>query len=95
MEIDENTVRKIGRLARIRIEENDFAKYQKGLTQILSWVDQLSAVNTDGIAPLTSVHIQEMPIRADVIHDGGQANAVLANAPDSALNMFAVPKVVE
>ena len=95
MDIDDKTVRKIAKLARLRIADTDVPKYQQGLSQILTWVDQLAQVNTDGIEPLTSVHVAHMPTRPDVINDGGQAQAILANAPDSALNMFAVPKVVE
>ena len=95
MHIDEKTVRKIGTLSRIEIKEGDITKYQEGLSAILSWVEQLSEVNTDGIDPLTSVHITQMPEREDIINDGDQANSVLANAPEKDLNMFAVPKVVE
>lgn len=95
MHIDEKTVRKIGNLSRLEIKEGQLGPYQESLTQILSWVEQLSEVNTDGVEPLTSVHISEMPQRADIVNDGGQANCVLANAPEKDLNMFAVPKVVE
>ena len=95
MQIDEKTVRKIGTLSRIEIKDDEVAKHQEGLTAILSWVEQLSEVNTDGIEPLTSVHITQMPEREDIINDGDQANCVLNNAPEKELNMFSVPKVVE
>ncbi len=95
MHIDEKTVRKIANLSRLNIKNEDIAHYQESLSQILSWVEQLSEVNTDGVEPLTSVHISEMPQRADIVNDGGQANCVLANAPEKDLNMFEVPKVVE
>lgn len=95
MHIDEKTVRKIAELSRLDLKDEQVAPYQESLGQILSWVEQLSEVNTDGVEPLTSVHISEMPQRDDIINDGGQANCVLANAPDKDLNMFAVPKVVE
>ncbi len=95
MHIDEKTVRKIGTLSRIEIKDDEIAKYQDGLTTILSWVEQLSEVNTNGIEPLTSIHIKQMPERDDIINEGDQANCVLTNAPEKDLNMFAVPKVVE
>jgi aspartyl-tRNA(Asn)/glutamyl-tRNA(Gln) amidotransferase subunit C len=95
MQIDQKTVHKIATLSRIEVKEEDVAKYQGSLNTILSWVEQLSEVNTDGVEPLTSVHIKQMPERADIINDGDQANCVLANAPEQELNMFAVPKVVE
>lgn len=95
MHIDEKTVRKIGTLSRIDIKDDDVSKYQNSLTTILSWVEQLSEVNTDGIDPLTSVHITQMPERDDIINEGDQANCILTNAPEKDLNMFVVPKVVE
>ena len=95
MHIDEKKVRKIGELSRLEIKDEQVAPYQKSLTQILSWVEQLSEVNTDGVEPLTSVHLSRMNPRDDIVNDGGQANCVLANAPEKDLNMFVVPKVVE
>lgn len=95
MHIDEKTVRKIANLSRLEIKEGQVVPYQESLTQILSWVEQLSEVDTDGIEPLTSVHVSQMPQRDDIVNDGGQASGVLANAPEKELNMFTVPKVVE
>lgn len=95
MNIDEQTVRRIGRLARIEINEDQIQPYATALTQILSWVEQLNEVNTDQVEPLFSVFLNQMPERDDSVNDGNQVQAILANAPDQDLNMFAVPKVVE
>lgn len=95
MVIDEKTVEKIAKLSRLRVTETEKDMQKEGLSKILSWVEQLSEVNTDSVEPLTSVHIQEMPIREDIVNDGDKARCVLANAPEKDLNMYAVPKVVE
>lgn len=95
MQIDEKTVLKIGSLSRIEIKEDEIANYKDSLSTILSWVEQLSEVDTEGVEPLTSVHIQQMPEREDIVKEGDQANCILRNAPEKELNMFAVPKVVE
>ncbi len=95
MHIDEKTVRKIAKLSRIQISDAEIPAQQEGLSKILTWVEQLGDVNTDNIAPLTSVHLTEMPIREDVVTDGDKARCILSNAPEKELNMFAVPKVVE
>lgn len=95
MHINEETVRKIAMLSRLKITDADVKKYKDSLSHILTWVDQLSGVDTKGVEPLTSVHITEMPQREDIVNDGDQANCILNNAPEKELNMFSVPKVVE
>lgn len=95
MEIDKNTVLKIAKLSRLKITEAEIPVQQDALTKILAWVEQLSEVNTDHVAPLTSVHIESAPTREDIVNDGDKARCVLSNAPEKDLNMFAVPKMVE
>ena len=65
------------------------------LNQILGWVEQLSAVDTEGVEPLTAVIEQKLRLRDDVIDDGNVRDKVLANAPDAQHGFFAVPKVIE
>lgn len=65
------------------------------LSAILGWIEQLAAVDTEGVAPMTGVARLVQPLRADRINDGGDAVAVLANAPGGIEDCFAVPKVVE
>jgi aspartyl-tRNA(Asn)/glutamyl-tRNA(Gln) amidotransferase subunit C len=68
---------------------------EQELNRILAWVEQLQEVNVDGVEPMTSVVAQKLKMRDDVVTDGGQAAAVVANAPLSEDNFFVVPKVVE
>ena len=95
MEIDKNTVLKIAKLSRLQITDAEIPPQQDALSKILTWVEQLSEVNTDNVEPLTSVHIESAPTRDDFVNDGDKARCVLSNAPEKDLNMFAVPKVVE
>ena len=95
VEITKDTVLRITKLSRLGMEEKDIPSQQKALGKILTWVEQLSEVNTDAVAPLTSVHIESAPERQDVVTDGDKARCILSNAPEKDLNMFAVPKVVE
>ena len=55
MSVDEKTVRRVARLARIKVEEKDVPVLAGELNAILAFVEQLNEVNVDGIAPLTSV----------------------------------------
>lgn len=95
MTIDAATVKRIGRLARIRVEENEVEKYQGELNAILGFVEQLNEVNVDGVEAMTSVTPMQLRRREDVISDGGYPDKIVSNAPLSEDNFFMVPKVVE
>ena len=95
MSLDPATVRRIAKLSRLHLDESDIPRVQGELNGILGWVDQLNAVNVDGVEPLTGAAVMAMRMRDDVVTDGGIAEAVLANAPDRDGPYYAVPKVVE
>jgi aspartyl-tRNA(Asn)/glutamyl-tRNA(Gln) amidotransferase subunit C len=95
MSLDKGTVRAIAELARIDVPEDELEHLAGELSGILSFVEQLGQVNTDGVQPMSSVADLVAPLRADVVTDGAQADAVLANAPDAMEGFFTVPKVVE
>ncbi len=95
MSIDNATVAAIARLARIHVPEDDRAHLARELSNILTWVEQLGEVDTEGVAPMTSVVEVALPRRADAVTDGGAAEDVLANAPKRDDGFFVVPKVVE
>lgn len=95
MSVDAATVERIARLARIRIEEDEVARYQDELNAILGFVEQLDEVNVSDVEPMTSVTPMRLRRREDVVSDGGYADRIVANAPLSEDNFFMVPKVVE
>ena len=95
MEIDGSTIHRIARLARIRIDEDHINEVSQRLTQIMNWVDQLESVDTKQVSPQYGVHLESMPQREDIVNDGGKVRDILWGAPESELNMFVVPKVVE
>jgi len=95
MSVDAKTVKRIGRLARIRIEEHEVEKYQAELNAILGFVEQLGEVDVTGVEPMTSVTPMQLRRREDKVTDGGYANRIVKNAPLSEDNFFMVPKVVE
>lgn len=95
MSVDSETVRKIARLARIAVTEDEVPGLTEQLNGILGWIEQLGEVDTTGIEPMASVMPGALRWRADVVSDGGMQDKVLANAPDAASGFFAVPKVIE
>jgi len=95
MAIDAATVRKVARLARIAEPEDRLEPLAKELSGILNWIEQLNEVDTDGVEPMTSAVATSLPMREDVVTEGGDPARVLANAPKTAGGFFVVPKVVE
>ena len=95
MQVDEATVRRIARLARIRISDAEAKGLEKELSGILDWVKQLDEVDTSAVEPMTRVVAQKLKMRDDVVTDGEIADAVTANAPLAEDHYFVVPKIVE
>ena len=95
MHVDTATVKRIARLARIKITDDEAKGLESELSGILQWVEQLAEVNTDAVEPMTTVVATELKKRADVVTDGGISDDVMANAPFAEDHYFVVPKVVE
>ena len=95
MAIDAATVRKVAKLARIAEPEEKLEKLASELNGIMTWIEQLSEVDTDGVEPMTSAVHMPAPMREDVVTEGGDASKVLSNAPKTVDGFFVVPKVVE
>ncbi|MCX7310532.1 MAG: Asp-tRNA(Asn)/Glu-tRNA(Gln) amidotransferase subunit GatC [Hyphomicrobiales bacterium] len=95
MSIDATTVKRIAHLARVAVADDEVEHLSGEINAILAFVEQLAEVKVDGVEPMTSVTPMVMKKRADVVTDGGDADAVLRNAPSTERNYFLVPKVVE
>lgn len=95
MAIDAATVRKVARLARIAEPEEKLESLAKELSSIMNWIEQLGEVDTDGVEPMTTSVAMTLPMREDVVTEGGAPEKVLGNAPKTAKGFFIVPKVVE
>ncbi len=95
MSLDAATVRRIARLARIGIEDHEIGQLQGELNSILGWIEQLSEVDVEGVAPMVGVEQAALRLRDDVVTDGAALETVLSNAPDRVGAFYAVPKVVE
>ena len=95
MSVDATTVRRIAHLARIAVAEDEVAHLQGELNAMLAFVEQLSEVDVSGVEPMTSVTPMAMKKRVDEVTDGGIAEDIVRNAPQTADNYFLVPKVIE
>jgi len=95
MSLDKTTVKNIAFLARIKVADAELDGLAGELSNILGWVEQLGEVDTEGVAPMTSVTEMAATTRRDEVNDGDDRERVLANAPDRDDGFYTVPKVVE
>ena len=95
MSIDQGTVRRIARLARISVTDDEVPHLQGEINAILAFVEQLGEVDVKGVEPMTSVTPMAMKKRRDEVTDGGDPGPIVRNAPATEDNFFLVPKVVE
>ena len=95
MALDKATVARIATLARIRVPDSDQETLAGELSHILTWVEQLGEIETEGVEPMSSVAEMTLHMRDDKVTDGNRRDEILANAPNAANGFFVVPKVVE
>lgn len=95
MSVDLATVKRVARLARIAVSDDDAQRMTGELNAILGFVEQLSEVDVSGVEPMTSVMPMKMRKRQDGVTDGNKAEDIVANAPATEDHFFVVPKVVE
>jgi len=95
MSVDLATVKRVAKLARIAVTDEEAAKMEGELNTILGFVEQLDEVDVSGVEAMTSVTPMEMKKRTDQVTDGEKAADIVANAPATEENFFLVPKVVE
>jgi aspartyl-tRNA(Asn)/glutamyl-tRNA(Gln) amidotransferase subunit C len=95
MSVDVATVKRVARLARLAVTDDEAVRMTGELNGILGYVEQLSEVDVAGVEPMTSVIPMAMKMRSDEVNDGNMADRIVANAPLTEQNFFEVPKVVE
>jgi len=95
MSVDKEVVRRVAKLARIAVEEDQLEPLSGELNTILDWVEQLGEVDVEGVEPMTSVTPMALKQRKDIVTDGNRQGDILGNAPNAREGFFAVPKVVE
>ena len=92
MQIDDELLGKLQRLAMIEIDDEHKEKVRENLSEILNFVENLNSIDTDSIT-LTSN--EKTPLRVDEPKQSTIAKEVLANAPSAQDGFFIVPKIIE
>ncbi len=95
MQIDRALLDKIAHLSRLEFDEKDAEKMMKDMSAIVTWVEQLNEVNTDGVEPLTTMSHEINVLREDEVKPHLSHEEALRNAPKKDSDYFRVPKVIE
>ena len=95
MSIDNSTVKKVAKLARLKVDANEEQNLKNELNNILEWVDKLQKVDTENIDAMLSVSNEPMTMREDIVTSKLDNRQILSNAPEKKAGFFVVPKVVE
>lgn len=95
MSLQEQEVDKIAHLARLAIDEKDVAEYANNLSNILGLVEQLSAVDTDNVEPMSHPLELSQRLREDEVTETDQREQLMKNAPMVDDGLFLVPQVIE
>lgn len=95
MALSRDDVHKIALLARLRITDAEAGGYADTLSRIFDLVEQMQAVNTDGVEPMAHPTDQPLRLRDDVVTESDQRDKFLALAPAAEAGLYLVPKVID
>lgn len=95
MAADHKEIGKIAELARIRIAADQIGRVTERIADILGMVDQLQAVDTDGIEPMSNPLDAVQRLRADEVTEADCRAAFQAIAPSVESGLYLVPRVIE
>ena len=95
MKIDKEHLYKIAHLARLEFDDSTATEMMNDMTKIISWVEKLDQVDTDGVEPLTTMSHEINALREDEVKNHLSHERALKNAPRKDADFFRVPKVIE
>ena len=95
MSIEVDEVKKIARLACLDVKEEDIQSYATNLSNILDLVEQMNAVDTSGVTPMSHPFDAVQRMREDVVTDHDRREDFMAIAPKTEDGLYLVPKVIE
>ena len=94
MSVDKEDIKKISRLARIKINDNQIEDTKNKINNIVGWFEQLGELKTDNIDILTNIHNQKLKLHEDEVNDGNISEDILKNSKDAKYGYFSVPKIL-
>ena len=95
MKISKEEVLQTAELARLEFNDEELEKFTDQLGDILTYIDELSELNTDDVEPTSHVLEISTPLRDDIVKQTIEVEDALKNAPEREDDFFVVPKVIE
>ena len=95
MSLQQSEIRTIARLARLAVSEEQIPEYQQALGNILGLVEQMQAINTDGVEPLAHPLEIGARLRPDEVSETDQREKFQQIAPETDKGYYLVPRVLE
>jgi len=95
MSLARDDVEKIAHLARLAVDEDELDSVAAGLSDILQMVEQMSAVDTEGVTPMAHPLHMIQPLRPDQVTEENQRELFQSIAPQTEDGLYLVPKVIE
>jgi aspartyl-tRNA(Asn)/glutamyl-tRNA(Gln) amidotransferase subunit C len=95
MKIDQESLKKIAHLAKLEIKPEEEAALLSSMDSVLSWMEKLNIIDTDGVEPLTHIMDESNIWREDISVNTLPRAEALENAPSKTQTYFKVPKVIE
>lgn len=92
--IDDETIENVCILAKLSLGEEARAKAKQDMQKMLDYVEKLDELDTDGVEPLSHIFGDENVFRDDVVTNGDNKEAMLANAPKEKEGQYQVPKTI-
>lgn len=93
--ISDETIEYVGILAKLDLSEAEKEEAKKDMGRMLDYIDKLNELDTAGVEPMSHVFPIQNVFREDVVTNGDERDAVLANAPKEQDGAFVVPKTIE
>ncbi len=94
MQVGKEEMLKLAKLSRLEFSDEELEKMRASMDDMLDYFQILKQVNLDGVEPMTSVDLVPRPLRPDVIEPMLPKALALANAPETNLEHFSIPKVI-
>ncbi|MDM7273426.1 Asp-tRNA(Asn)/Glu-tRNA(Gln) amidotransferase subunit GatC [Sulfurihydrogenibium azorense] len=92
--IDKDTVVKVAQLSKLKLNENEVNLFSKQFNDIISFVEKLKEVDTEGVPPFYELNLEEGIYREDEPYQSLSNEEALSNAPQKEGGFFIVPRVV-
>lgn len=93
--MERSELEKLANLARINVDDSVFDEVAQSITEVLALVDQLKAVDTEGVEPMAHPQDATQVLRADRVTEENQREKFQMTAPQTEDGLYLVPRVIE